>query len=159
MEDRASAVGQRVRYWRQRRNLDRKQLADMVGRSTSWLDKIEKGERSLLRLPMLERVAEVLSIDPSVLTDSEVARSTAQCPDVVEVQEIKKALGRYPTLTAHKNDMASVTMRQVDLQLDYAGNAWLSSHFTTVVRVLPQLLNDAQLLAAQADAHQTRIRE
>ena len=62
MEDRASAVGRRVRYWRQRRNLDRKQLADMVGRSTSWLDKIEKGERSLLRLPMLERVAEVLSI-------------------------------------------------------------------------------------------------
>ena len=158
MEDRASAVGQRVRYWRQRRNLDRKQLADMVGRSTSWLDKIEKGERSLLRLPMLERVAEVLSIDPSVLTDSEVARSTAQCADVVEVQAIKKALGRYPTLTAHKNDMVSVTMRQVDLQLDYAGNAWLSSHFTTVVRVLPQLLNDAQLLAAQADAHQKSYR-
>lgn len=81
MEDRASAVGQRVRYWRQRRNLDRKQLADMVGRSTSWLDKIEKGERSLLRLPTLERVAEVLSIDPSVLTDSEVApqnRATAR---------------------------------------------------------------------------------
>ncbi len=92
MEDRASAVGRRVRYWRQRRNLDRKQLADMVGRSTSWLDKIENGERSLLRLPMLERVAEVLSIDPSVLTDSEVARSTAQCADVVEVQAIKKAL-------------------------------------------------------------------
>ncbi len=55
--------------------------------------------------------------------------------------------------------MVSVTMRQVDLQLDYAGNAWLSSHFTTVARVLPQLLNDAQLLAAQAEAHQTRIRE
>ena len=158
MVDRASAVGQRVRYWRQRRNFDRKQLADMVGRSTSWLDKIEKGERSLLRLPMLERVAEVLSIDPSVLTDSEVARSTAQCADVVEVQAIKKALGRYPTLTAHKNDMVSVTMRQVDLQLDYAGNAWLSSHFTTVARVLPQLLNDAQLLAAQAEAHQKSYR-
>ena len=54
--------------------------------------------------------------------------------------------------------MVSVTMRQVDLQLDYAGNAWLSSHFTTVARVLPQLLNDAQLLAAQADAHQTTYR-
>jgi transcriptional regulator with XRE-family HTH domain len=157
MEDRASAVGRRVRYWRQRRNLDRKQLADMVGRSTSWLDKIEKGERSLLRLPMLERVAEVLSIDPSVLTDSEVARSTAQCADVVEVQAIKKALGRYPTLIAHKNDMASVTMRQVDRQLDYAGHAWLSSHFTTVARVLPQLLDDAQLSAA-ADAHQKTYR-
>jgi hypothetical protein len=57
MDDQARVIGQRVRYWRLRRNLGRQQFADMVGRSTSWLDKVEKGERSLLRLPMLDRVA------------------------------------------------------------------------------------------------------
>lgn len=64
MDDQARAIGQRVRYWRRRRNLDRQRFADMVGRSTSWLDKIEKGERSLLRLPLLERVADVLVVFP-----------------------------------------------------------------------------------------------
>jgi hypothetical protein len=39
MDEQARAIGERVRYWRQRRNLDRKRFADMVGRSTSWLDK------------------------------------------------------------------------------------------------------------------------
>jgi len=35
----------------------------MVGRSVSWLDKVERGERSLLRLPMLDRVAGALCVD------------------------------------------------------------------------------------------------
>jgi transcriptional regulator with XRE-family HTH domain len=62
MDGQARAIGQRVRYWRLRRNLGRQRFADMVGRSMSWLGKVEKGERSLLRLPILERVAAVLDI-------------------------------------------------------------------------------------------------
>ena len=59
MDDQARAIGRRVRYWRLRRNLDRKPFADMVGRSTSWLDKIENGERNpSADCHMLDRVAE-----------------------------------------------------------------------------------------------------
>jgi transcriptional regulator with XRE-family HTH domain len=70
MDDQARAVGRRVRYWGLRRNLDRQRFADMVGRSMSWLDKIESGERNVQRLPMLDRVAEALGVDPVALTDS-----------------------------------------------------------------------------------------
>src|ERR1700716_3323743 len=98
MDDQARAIGERVRYWRQRRNLDRKRFADMVGRSTSWLDKIEKGERNLLRLPMLEKVAEVLDINPTVLTDEPAADQAARCVDASEVRAIRAALGSYPGL-------------------------------------------------------------
>src|SRR3712207_7154080 len=38
----------------------RRKFAELCGRSMSWVDKVESGERGLLRLPMLERVAEVL---------------------------------------------------------------------------------------------------
>lgn len=151
MNDEASQVGQRVRYWRQRRDLDRKQFADMVGRSTSWLDKVEKGERNLLRLPMLERVAEALSINPSVLIDATTARAAAECADAVEVQAIRKALGRYDMLTTEPSRHPLPTLRRMQQQLDYIGHAWLSSHFTTVGQVLPQLIRDAQAVAAQAD--------
>lgn len=55
-------VGRQMARWRQRRGLTRQQFADLCGRSPSWVDKIERGERALLRLPMLERVAEVLNM-------------------------------------------------------------------------------------------------
>jgi len=149
--DDARAIGRRVRYWRQRRNLGRKQFADMVGRSVSWLDKIEIGERNLLRLPMLERVAAALAIDPTVLTDAQVASSAAQCADGVEVQSIKQALGRYPMLAADYGHGRAVTNAQVERQLSYAGQAWLSSHFAVVAGVLPSLIEDAQRLVAESE--------
>ncbi|MGW6200627.1 helix-turn-helix domain-containing protein [Kribbella sp. NPDC055110] len=147
MEDDAPAIGRRVRYWRERRGIDRQRFADMVGRSTSWLDKIEKGERSLLRLPMLERVADVLGVTPEALTDGPAARRAADCVDVVEVKAIRSALGRYPTLSAGAATRENPALPQVTSQLDYLGQAWLSSNFTAVAQHLPKLIEDAQLVA------------
>lgn len=151
MDDEAVAIGQRVRYWRLRRQLSRKQFADIVSRSTSWLDKIEKGERNLLRLPMLERVAHALAIDPSVLLNSEVAQRAEAGPDAVEVRAIKSALGHYPALVARKRRTDSVSAESVERQLSYAGHAWLSAHYATVAQAVPRLILDAQVHAAQTE--------
>ena len=147
MDEQARAVGQRVRYWRQRRDIDRQRFADMVGRSKSWVDKVEKGERSLLRLPMLERVAEVLSVAPEVLTDGPKSRQAAGCVDAVEVQAIRSALGRYPSLSRSPG-VKPPAMLKVGRQLDYLGQAWISSNFTEVAQHLPTVIHDAQVLAA-----------
>lgn len=163
MDDQARAIGRRVRYWRKRRNLDRQRFADVVGRSTSWVDKIENGERSLLRLPMLERVAEVLGIDPTALTDSSAAQRVAGCIDAVEVQNIKSALGRYPSVAALSTDRCSATLDSVGRQLAYVEHAWSSSHFTVVSQHLPKLLSEAQTLVLpsstsdQVTAHRTLV--
>ncbi|RZS32369.1 helix-turn-helix protein [Herbihabitans rhizosphaerae] len=146
-------IGERVRYWRLRRNLDRKQFADMVGRSTSWLDKIESGERDLTRLPMLERVAEVLDLDPSVLTDVATAKRTAQCVDATEVSAIRTALAHYPGVTVRSSD--EVALPAIQRQADYLDHAWLASHFTVVARHLPALMRDAQTaVLTMSDADQ-----
>lgn len=121
----------------------------MVGRSTSWLDKIEKGERSLLRLPMLDRVAEVLGVEPAALTDGQTARRAAQCVDAVEVRTIRGALSWYPSLSLN-NGEREPDLDQVTKQLKYVDHAWLSSHFTVVARHLPKLLREAQILAFAA---------
>jgi transcriptional regulator with XRE-family HTH domain len=149
MDDQARAIGQRVRYWRQRRNIDRQRFADMVGRSVSWLDKVERGDRNLLRLPMLEQVAKALGVVPAVLVDSPAAQRAADCVDAVEVQAIRSALGRYPSLSG-RPAQAPPTAAGVVGQLAYVGQAWLSSHFTTVARHLPKLIGDAQLAVAAA---------
>jgi transcriptional regulator with XRE-family HTH domain len=149
----ARAIGRRVRYWRLRRNFDRQCFADMLGRSTSWLDKIEKGERNLQRLPMLDRVAEALGVAPAALTDSPTARRVAQCVDATEVLTIREALSWYPSLSANPSTQPP-TLDRLARQLQYVDQAWLSSHFTVVVRRLPTLLHEAQtlnFLAASAD--------
>ncbi len=135
----------------------------MVGRSTSWVDKIETGERSLVRLPMLERVAEALGIDPTALTDSSAAQRAADCTDAGEVQAIRAALGRYPSVVARDTDRHSVTLNTVVRQLAYVERAWSSSHFTVVSQHLPRLLGDAQIVvlttttADQVAAHRALV--
>ena len=152
MDNQARAIGRRVRYWRLRRNLSRQRFADMVGRSVSWLDKIEKGERSLLRLPMLDRVAAALDIDASVLTDSSAAQRAADCVDPLEVQAIKAALGRYAIFDTLDTDRRALSRRAISDQLAYVEHAWSSSHFMTVSRHLPRLLSDAQMFVLTASA-------
>ncbi|MFJ6674249.1 helix-turn-helix domain-containing protein [Actinosynnema sp. NPDC091369] len=152
MSETPDMIGKRVRYWRLRRNLGRKQFADMIGRSTSWLDKIESGERDLVRIPVIELVADALSVDPTVLTDGPAAARAAGCVDTAEVTAIRAALGRYPGLALDARQPRSVA--HLARQADYVNHAWTSSHFTTVVRHLPELLEDAQaatLTAQPAD--------
>lgn len=135
-------IGARVRYWRDRRKLSRKQFADMVGRSTSWLDKIESGERELVRLPMIERVAETLGVDPAVLTDEPHAQRARQCVDACEVQAIRRALAAYPGLRT--GAPKGVDLETVTSQASYLDHAWMTSRFTVVARHLPMLMAEAQ---------------
>lgn len=153
MDSEPREIGRRVRYWRERRKLPRQQFAAMVGRSTSWLIKIESGERELVRLPMIERVAEVLGIDPAVLTNDAQAERARQCVDTVEVQAIRSALAAYPALAVQ--DTKRVSLDNIQRQAAYLDHAWLTSRFTVVARHLPKLMRDAQravLDVASADS-------
>lgn len=150
--ERRRATGRQVAYWRKRRSLTRQQFADRIGRSVSWVDKIESGERALLRLPLLEQVASVLQISVETLTDAEAAQRAAGCVDPAEVQAIRAALGQYPGLSA--GDGKPVDVPNIRAQAEYLDHAWLASHFTTVAQHLPKLMADAQRAALLAPAEQ-----
>lgn len=151
--ERRRSIGRQVAYWRNRRSLTRQQFADLVGRSLSWVDKVESGERALLRLPLLEQVASVLQISVETLTDARAAQRATSCVDPAEVQSIRVALGQYPGLAAR--DAAPVELAAVRRQADYLDHAWLASHFTTVAQHLPQLMADAQRAVLSAAPDQT----
>jgi transcriptional regulator with XRE-family HTH domain len=147
-------VGRQVARWRQRRGLTRQQFADLCGRSPSWVDKIERGERALLRLPMLERVAEVLNIPVDVLTNSVQARVAAStCLDAFEVVAIREALQRYDAITTVLRSPVSpdnpADMDRVRQQVTYAWSSFQNAHYSMLGRVLPGLLREAQDAVAQ----------
>jgi transcriptional regulator with XRE-family HTH domain len=142
MDVRNRNIGRRVSYWRARRGLTRQQFGDLVGRSVSWVDKVETGQRGLVRLPMLEVVATALQIDVAALTDDDVARQAAESPDAVEVRAIRAVLGSYTVILGDSG--APPDLARLRRQVDYACSAWLSSDLTTMGRVLPGLITQAQ---------------
>lgn len=61
------SIGQRVAIARRRRGLSQAVLANLIGRSESWLSQVERGVRSVDRLPVLMDLAEVLHVEVETL--------------------------------------------------------------------------------------------
>lgn len=141
-----STVGQRVRYWRLRRGLDKRQFADRVGRSVSWVEKIESGERTLDRIPVLENVAKVLGITVQALTNPVAAERATRLPDAAEVAAITGALEQYevilgvPTRVTEDPQLSALAPR-----VRYLDEAFLASGFSRIAREMPRLLVETQI--------------
>jgi len=134
-------IGRRIGYWRRRRNLTQAVFADRIGRSKSWVEKVERGERSADRLSVLDVICGVLQIDLSALIGKEPARSAATCIDDDEVGRIRFALERYP----FGHDATDVPgLPAIRRRLDHAWTAFEFGDYQVMGATLPGLLQDGQ---------------
>ncbi|MFG1799301.1 helix-turn-helix domain-containing protein [Micromonospora carbonacea] len=148
-------VGRRVAYWRGRRQLSQQVFADRLGKSKSWVDKVERGIRSLDRVSTLHEIAAVLRIDAAVLLgrDTQPADVTGR---VEGVEQVREALSTYDVAVGH-----SVTARAVvpaDQLARDAAHTWVSFQYARYARVtamVPELLAGAQRAHA-VDPEQAR---
>ncbi|WP_405107455.1 helix-turn-helix domain-containing protein [Micromonospora sp. NBC_01405] len=136
-------IGRRVARWRVRRRMTQQVLADRLGRSKSWMDKVERGVRSLDRYAVIQEVAQVLRVDPLVLLGEDRPPPMSAGP-LDGVDEVRAALARYDI----RRPPASVaeTGRHVE-------HAWLTyqhARYAQVVRLLPGLLDAARGLREDA---------
>jgi transcriptional regulator with XRE-family HTH domain len=139
MKDRE--LGRRIGYWRRRRKLTQVVFADRIGRSKSWVEKVERGERSAGRLSVLDEICQVLQIDLAALIGEEPARGTQVCLDDTEVGRIRSALERYEFGSGRDgaSDVAGLRRR-----LDHAWAAFEFADYQVMGTVLPGLLDDAK---------------
>lgn len=145
--DTMTTVGQRVRYWRLRRGLDKRQFGDRVGRSVSWVEKIEGGERSLDRIPVLEKVAGVLGVTVQALTNPLAAERAARLPDAAEVAAITGALERYEVILGAPAGISEDPQpAALAPRVRYLDEAFLASGFSRIARELPRLLLETQIV-------------
>src|SRR6187551_2553776 len=95
-------IGRRVAYWRNRRRISQQVFADRLGKSKSWVDKVERGVRRLDKFSVIYEIADVLQLDVQLLTGRDPARrpENINCVDQVEVEEIRAALERYDQISA-----------------------------------------------------------
>ncbi|WUR62799.1 helix-turn-helix domain-containing protein [Micromonospora chokoriensis] len=128
-------IGRRVASWRVRRQMTQQMLADRLRRSKSWVDKIERGARTLDRYSVIQELAHVLRVEPEVLLGQPQA-TPAGTPDGVD--DVRAALARY--------DIPQAPPRTDELRR-LVGHAWLAyqhAHYGQLVRVVPGLLDAAR---------------
>jgi DNA-binding XRE family transcriptional regulator len=65
--DESTPVGRRIAYWRRKRGITQQALAGLVGRSSSWLVKIESGRRTVEAIKDLLLLARALEVSPGDL--------------------------------------------------------------------------------------------
>jgi transcriptional regulator with XRE-family HTH domain len=134
-------LGQRIAYWRRRRGLTQEIFADRLGRSKSWVEKVERGARSAGKLATLDLICEVLRIDLASLIGEEPKRRAAICLTDAEVERIQSALERYPL---QPRDDPPPDLTAVRRQLEHAWTAFEFADYDIVSLVLPGLIEDAQ---------------
>jgi transcriptional regulator with XRE-family HTH domain len=147
--ERRREIGRRVARWRAHRGFSRRQFAELCERSLSWVDKVESGERGLLRLPMLERVAEVLHVSVEDLADTAEVRQARHCLDLFEISAIRSAVQSYQAISREFASSAVELNTPPDLdrlaqQVAYAQTVFENTRWSMLGQVLPRLLTTAQ---------------
>ncbi|MFY1625471.1 helix-turn-helix domain-containing protein [Micromonospora sp. WMMD735] len=142
-------VGRRVAYWRGRRKLSQQVLADRLGKSKSWVDKVERGVRALDKVSTLQDIAAVLRIEPGVLLGrhAEPAGVTERAEGV---ERIRTALTTYEIALARPNTRRPVlTAERLTRETAHAWTAFQLARYPQVVDLVPELVADAQRTHAQ----------
>lgn len=144
------ALGRRVAYWRVRRGMSQQVFADRLGKSKSWIDKVERGVRRLDKFSVLQQIAEVLRVDVYLLLDGMPRRRAGGASpgiDPAVVEAIRIALTRYGGWGQRPKTVPGLG------ELDRAvAHAWMSlarADYDKLLRSLPGLITDGQWVRAE----------
>jgi transcriptional regulator with XRE-family HTH domain len=140
-------IGRRVAYWRGRRKMSQQVFADRLGKSKSWVDKVERGVRRLDKFSVVYEIADVLQLDVALLMgkDPERRPGSQNCIDQVEVEDIRAALERYDQISAFfYAPPEPPPMEQMRKSVGHAWNTFQHAKYGVLARTLPKLLRDAQ---------------
>ena len=152
-------IGRRVAHWRSRRRMSQQVFADRLGKSKSWVDKVERGVRRLDKFSVIYEIADVLQLDVQVLMGRDPARrpDSLNCIDQVEVEEIRAALERYDQINAYFNPPAQPPpLTEVRKAVSHAWQTYQHVRYGMLTRMLPRLLRDTQAADAAYDGDEGR---
>ncbi|MGC4804556.1 helix-turn-helix domain-containing protein [Micromonospora sp. DT233] len=141
-------IGQRVAYWRGRRKMSQQQFADAVGKSKSWVDKVERGARRLDKVSCLEDIADALRIDLRLLLGRDGARKRgAGGPDEDAVDAVRGTLARWAPVKVG-DDGRPASLDNLNKEIIHAWLSYQHARYPTLIKTLPSLLTSAQRVQA-----------
>lgn len=152
-------IGRRVAYWRGRRKMSQQVFADRLGKSKSWVDKVERGVRRLDKFSVLYEIADVLQLDAQLLLGKAPERRAdgLTCIDEIEVEEIRSALERYDSMSSFfATAPQPPCLAEMEKSVKHAWLTYQYARYGVLTRALPKLLRDAQALDSTAGGDDAR---
>ncbi|GIJ32802.1 helix-turn-helix domain-containing protein [Micromonospora sediminimaris] len=137
-------IGRRVAYWRGRRRMSQQVFADRLGKSKSWVDKVERGARSLDKVSTIAEIAAVLRVDQSVLLGRDV-RPAAVSERAAGVERIRAALSAYDIAVGRRVPGRDIpAAAQVARSVVHAWTTYQHARYPQLIDLLPGLIGGAQ---------------
>lgn len=157
-------IGERVARARIARGISQETLAGLMGRSSSWVSKIERGVLPLDRKSVVLKLAEVLDVDANVLEGrSQAPQVLGKHGRTVVVGELRQALMRWATPAINPpRSGARHTPGSLRQRVDTANQLRQDARFSDLAVSLPPLLDDlrdAAEIEADRDTVQTMATE
>ncbi|GAA0609911.1 helix-turn-helix transcriptional regulator [Kribbella sandramycini] len=144
------SIGERIAFYRQRRGLTQSVLASLVGRSEDWLSKIERGERDIRRLDLLEELASALRITLGDLVGQPVLLEDEHQQD--DVPAVRDALMAPQRLSRRLFTGAGADWHpdraQIASRTEGAWDQYQQGRIGPAITKLPDLIRAAQALEA-----------
>ncbi|MGH8903363.1 MAG: helix-turn-helix domain-containing protein [Egibacteraceae bacterium] len=139
------SVGERIAYWRKRRGLSQKVLAGLVGRSASWMTKVERGDRIVDKLSVLLALSYALKVDLGKLVGGVELPPNGGGPldPPRGIAAVRRALFTPPP------DREPPPLAELRAGVDRAKRLREAGCYEAVGIVLPELLTAGRAAAAQ----------
>ncbi|WP_460335981.1 helix-turn-helix domain-containing protein [Actinoallomurus acanthiterrae] len=143
--DARAEIGRRIARQRRRRGLSQAVLAQLVGRSESWLSQVERGLRSIDSHSVLLQLAEILGVDINQLTPSETGTETVKYEPVAGIRD---AMTRYGALPGVINSRAKVyrrpSLRWLSHEVRRINSLYQAARYDDAGRLLPGLIETVE---------------
>jgi transcriptional regulator with XRE-family HTH domain len=145
-------IGERIAYWRQRRGLTQRVLADLIGRSESWLSQVERGIRSVDRMSVMLDLASVLHVKVTDLTGQPLSLAPNGGVDFDPVADLRHALLPYDVIVSSMRASSVDTEEPPNLDALRSDTAaawdrWEASRYVELGGDLPDLMTRAKTAA------------
>jgi transcriptional regulator with XRE-family HTH domain len=151
------SIGERVAYHRRRRGLTQEALGGLIGKTTSWVEKIEHGRAPLDRISVVRDLANVLGIAFSDLVPDSVEPDVAAGPKIKDDVTLSY-FAVNPRFAVQGARVPIVGVTELRRQVDDVWKAYQDSRWGYVIMRLNQLLPAAHLAKQREDAYRTVTR-
>jgi transcriptional regulator with XRE-family HTH domain len=146
-------IGERIKLYRRRRGLSQPKLAQLIGRSESWLSQVERGVRSVDRLSTIIELSRVLRVPVIDLTGRPLSLAPNGGAHFEAVDGLRRALMSYSAIPAaldqaeHEPHRADLTRLRRTVVM--ANELYQAGRYSSAGELLPGAIADAQLAARE----------
>lgn len=145
------AIGERVAHYRRRRGLTQVALAGLVGRTASWMEKVESGRAQLDRVSVLQELANALGVSLHDLLPDDPMPSRQPAADVPALRELVLSYRAVnPRFALRDADIPAPSNEKLRAMVDDVWTAYQDSRFAYTVMRLNQALPAAYLATRDA---------